>query len=163
MFCFHFLPLPSLCHAASLRCDSRFYLISRLVAKGDQQFIRNHQEHNRSWKVWIDVMRLCYEMCHALQCYVQFLYALVCCRMLSYAIVCSRYLRSFRAATAAVTVIGKYFRACAHHDWRGKGLHVIIIARMVQEHQFRGAQDVVRHHAEIDLETRIRVSECFHD
>ena len=38
----------------------------RLVAQGDQQFIMGHQEHNRRWKVWIDVMRVCYEMCHAL-------------------------------------------------------------------------------------------------
>ena len=30
-------------------------------------------------------------------------------------------------------------------------------------HPFRGAQDVVRHHAEIDLGTQIRDSECFHD
>ena len=37
-----------------------------LVASSDQQFIMNHQEHNRSWKVWIDVMRLRYEMCHVL-------------------------------------------------------------------------------------------------
>ena len=26
--------------------------IERLVAKSDQYFIMNHQEHNRSWKVW---------------------------------------------------------------------------------------------------------------
>ena len=26
--------------------------LERLVAKGDQYFIINHQEHNRSWKVW---------------------------------------------------------------------------------------------------------------
>ena len=38
--------------------------------KCDQQFLINHQEHNRNWKVWIGVMRLCYEMCHVLQCYV---------------------------------------------------------------------------------------------
>ena len=38
----------------------------RLVATGHQQFIMNHQGHNRSWKVWIDVMRLFYEMCHVL-------------------------------------------------------------------------------------------------
>ena len=31
-----------------------------------QQFIMNHQEHYRSWMVWIDVIRLCYEMCHVL-------------------------------------------------------------------------------------------------
>ena len=47
----------------------------------------NHQEHDRSWKVWIDVMRLCYEMCHVLKCYVICLSLLVCYRMLSYAIV----------------------------------------------------------------------------
>ena len=59
----------------------------RLVAKGDQQFITNHQEHNRSWKVWIDLMRLCYEMCHVVQCQVRFwkcLYATVCYRRLSF-------------------------------------------------------------------------------
>ena len=32
----------------------------------DQQFIMDHQEHEGSWKVWIDVMRLCYEMCDVL-------------------------------------------------------------------------------------------------
>ena len=26
--------------------------LQRLVTKGDQYFIMNHQEHNRSWKVW---------------------------------------------------------------------------------------------------------------
>ena len=26
--------------------------LERLVAEGDQQFAMNHQEHNRSWKVW---------------------------------------------------------------------------------------------------------------
>ena len=49
----------------------------------DTQFIVNHQEHNRSWKAWIDVMRLCYDMCHVLKCYVIFLYVLVCFRILS--------------------------------------------------------------------------------
>ena len=34
--------------------------------KSDQQFIVNHQEHNHSWKVWIDMLRPCYEMCHVL-------------------------------------------------------------------------------------------------
>ena len=58
--------------------------------------------------------------------------------MLLYAIVCYRYLRSFRAATAAVTVIGKYFHGAtpavtviANQFLRENGLHVIIIARMV--------------------------------
>ena len=37
----------------------------RLVAKGDQQFVMNHHEHNRR-KVWIDVLHLCYETCHVL-------------------------------------------------------------------------------------------------
>ena len=27
-------------------------ILERLVAKSDQYFIMNHQEHNRSWKVW---------------------------------------------------------------------------------------------------------------
>ena len=26
--------------------------LERLVVIGDQQFIMNHEEHNRSWKVW---------------------------------------------------------------------------------------------------------------
>ena len=55
----------------------------RLVAKGDQQFVTNHRKHNRSWKVWIDVMRLCYEMCHVLLCCVICLYVLACYRMLA--------------------------------------------------------------------------------
>ena len=33
----------------------------------------------------------------------------------------------------------------------------------VQEHEFRGTQDVVRHFAKIDLEPYIRDSECFYD
>ena len=53
----------------------------RLVAKSDQQFIMNLQEHNRSWKVWIDVMRLFNEMCHVL------LAVLACYRVLSHVIV----------------------------------------------------------------------------
>ena len=53
--------------------------------KSDQQYIVHQQEH--SWKVWIDVMRLCYEMCHVLQWYVMCLYVLVCYCMLSYVIV----------------------------------------------------------------------------
>ena len=61
----------------------------RLVAKSDQQFIMNHQEHNRR-RVWIDVLRQCYEMCHVLLCYVIFMYVLVCYRMLLYVIVTYR-------------------------------------------------------------------------
>ena len=72
-FC-HFLPLPPCVRtrqfcapAAFLRSGSRFYnALSRLVARSDQQLSMDHQEHNRSWKVWIVVMRLCYEMCHVL-------------------------------------------------------------------------------------------------
>ena len=33
----------------------------------------------------------------------------------------------------------------------------------LQEHQFQIAQDVVRRHAEVDLGTGLRDSECFHD
>ena len=34
--------------------------------KCDKRIRMNHQEHNLFWKVWIDVMRLCYEVCHVL-------------------------------------------------------------------------------------------------
>ena len=33
----------------------------------------------------------------------------------------------------------------------------------LQEHQLRRAQDVVRHHAEVDLGPETRDSECAHD
>ena len=77
----------------------------RLVARGEQQFIMNQQEHNRSWKASIDVLRPSFEMCHVLQCYgkfCRFLYAIVW-------LVCYRYLRSFSAATATVTVIADQY------------------------------------------------------
>ena len=45
--------------------------------KCEQQFIMNHQEHNRSLKVWIDVMRLCCEVCHVLQCSCMLSYNIV--------------------------------------------------------------------------------------
>ena len=40
------------CHGGPLPCHRKLtsQKLERLVAKSDQQFIRNHQEHNRMWK-----------------------------------------------------------------------------------------------------------------
>ena len=42
------------CHGRSIPYHRKLtgQKLERLVANGDQYFIMNHQEHNRSWKVW---------------------------------------------------------------------------------------------------------------
>ena len=57
----------------------------RLVAKSDQQFMMNPQEHNRSWKVWMCCVYVVKRvMIRDVVLYIcLFLYAVECCRMLS--------------------------------------------------------------------------------